>query len=797
MNSANKIQAEYAVNEVAQETGDRNSTKVITKGMPELIRRVAAQGTVMLENRILPFEENSCVAVFGRTQINWFLTGYGSGGDVNYPYSVDLLDGLRQCEKLHIDEELASIYAQWVEEHPADPGTAWANWPRFFPEMPLSDDLIRAVREKTDKAVVVIGRSSGEDRESLLVPGSFYLTDEEKQMLRGVTEQFPDAVLVLNIGSIMDMSFLDDYSFGAVLIPWQGGMESGNAVADILCGKEEPAGRLSDTIAMAYKDYPSSECFGTYDQTEYKEDVFVGYRWFETFAPERVRYPFGYGMSYTEFEIETVPTSELSFDVTVRNVGKRAGQDTVMLFVEKPSDEIGNPARELVAFAKTKKLLPGESQQFLLSVSESQLVSYDDCGQSGHRFCYVMQKGNYNFYCGENVRSANLVGTYHVINTKVAEKLRQHAAPQMPLEVLAREHGKCTTRLVCAEKTDLKERILENIPCAVQMTDNLGYTLQDVAQGKVELDDFIAQLDLDELEALSRGGYTMDNPWGIKGNTGVFGGVTESLRAKGIPTLSACDGPSGLRMYDACSLIPIGTLLACTFDTELVESLLARVADEMKEHGADVMLAPGMNVHRNPLCGRNFEYFSEDPYLTGKIAAAYVRGVQTHGASACPKHFACNNQETNRLYSNSVLSERALREIYLKGFEICVKEARPKNIMTSYNKINGVWGHYHYELVHDILRGEWKYQGNVMTDWWMRYAESPEFTKLEGNAYRVRACVDLLMPGARTPTDELRKPDGTLLASFGEHDGITLGEIQESARNILKCILSIRDLRNA
>ena len=253
------------------------------------------------------------------------------------------------------------------------------------------------------------------------------------------------------------------------------------------------------------------------------------------------------------------------------------------------------------------------------------------------------------------------------------------------------------------------------------------------------------------------------------------------------------DGPSGIRLYDSCSLMPIGTLLACTFDTALMETLMRKVSLEMKDRGSDVLLAPGMNIHRNILCGRNFEYFSEDPYVSGKIAAAIVRGLQSTGLSACPKHFACNNQEFNRNRNDSRVSQRALREIYLKGFEICVKESDPKNIMTSYNKINGVWGHYHYDLVATILRGEWGYKGNVITDWWMQPSRSPEFPNLRDNAYRVRAQVDVLMPGGQR-IDLLKKPDGTLLATYGKKDGITLGEMQLCAKNVLRCVMGIKEL---
>lgn len=284
----------------------------------------------------------------------------------------------------------------------------------------------------------------------------------------------------------------------------------------------------------------------------------------------------------------------------------------------------------------------------------------------------------------------------------------------------------------------------------------------------------------------------MNHPLGPKGNTGIFGGVTESLREKGVVPVVTTDGPSGIRLYQSCSLLPMGTLLACTFNQRLMNRLFMGVGAEMKERGTDVLLAPGLNIHRNPLCGRNFEYFSEDPYVSGKIAAAIVKGIQSTGVSACPKHFACNNQEYKRNTNDSRVSERALREIYIKGFEICVKEAKPINLMTSYNKINGVWGHYHYELVQGILRGEWKYEGNVMTDWWMKSSKSPEFPTLRDNAYRVRAGVDVLMPGGKLISFFSRKPDGTLLETYGKKDGITLGEMQYCAKNVLRCVMELK-----
>lgn len=293
-----------------------------------------------------------------------------------------------------------------------------------------------------------------------------------------------------------------------------------------------------------------------------------------------------------------------------------------------------------------------------------------------------------------------------------------------------------------------REEIEKNLPEAPDFTGDKGIKLEDVANNRATLAGFTAQLEDVELEALCRGDYVMNSKLGTPGNAAVYGGILKSLRKKGVPPVSATDGPSGIRLHCYASLLPIGTLLASTWNQQLVRELYAVEGAEMARKGSDVLLAPGMNIHRDPLCGRNFEYFSEDPLLAGTMGAAVVRGIQSQGVSACPKHFACNNQETMRIYNDSRVSERALREIYLKGFEICVKTAHPFNIMTSYNKINGVWGHYHYGTCTQILRGEWEYDGCVMTDWWMRACKDPDFPLLRNNAYRVRGQVDVLMPGA-------------------------------------------------
>lgn len=783
-------------NSLAQgETARDNVEKVITEGMPEVLRYAAAQGAVLLKNNgTLPLSKGTKVSLFGRVQNDWFFTGYGSGGDVNKPYAVNLIDGVRNCEDLVLNEDLAKIYLNWCKENEINHGI-WGHWPRFYEEMPLTDDLVKLAADVSDCAVVSIGRSSGEDRENALEKGSYYITDEELDVLGKVTAQFSKTVVLLNIGCIMDLSWIDVFEdkISAVMLVWQGGMESGNAVADLLCGKAVPSGKLAMTAAKSYEAHPSSKDFGGKDFNVYSEDIFVGYRYFETFAKQDVQYPFGYGLSYTTFKTQFVKCEEkdggFEFTCSVENEGNYDGREVVQIYLQKPCGALGNPYRVLVKYKKTPVIKKGEKTTLSLFVDKKELTSYDETGATGFKSAYVTEKGDYIFSLGGSVRDAADVYTYTQKETELFEQLTQVGAPRESFEILTAqkdENGyKAVKRPVHRKDYDLRSIIIENLPKDIPMTGDKGIKLVDVKEGRATMEDFVAQLSLAELEALTRGDYIMNSKLGVPGNAGCFAGVLPSLRKKGVPAVTTTDGPSGIRLTASCSLIPIGTLLACSFDEEFVRDLLESVGKEMLIKGTDVLLAPGMNIQRNPLCGRNFEYFSEDPYLCGTIAAAAVNGLQSTSVSACPKHFACNNQEFNRSKNDSRLSERALREIYLRPFEICVKTAQPKNIMTSYNLINGVWGHYNYETCTIILRGEWGYKGNVMTDWWMRKSKSQEFPNVEDQGYRVRAQIDVFMPGGSRTHHVFARKDKTLLASYGKQGGITLGELQRTAMNVL------------
>lgn len=804
MKIINKIIRKVSGGELAQDQnlGQKLGGKINDKIVP-ILRQAGADGCVLLKNEknTLPFTKEDNVAVFGRVQYDYFFVGNGSGGDVITPYKINLIEGIEKNDSFKINEELKNTYKTWSKRHQVDPGY-WAHWPRFYPEMPLKDSLVAEASKKSNKALVVIGRSAGEDRENALEKGSFYLTDKEIKMLDTITKYFDKVALILNIGSLIDFEKINSYGdkISSIMIVWQSGMESGNAVADVLCGKVNPSGKLADTVAKNYESYPGSEEFGHKEENKYIEDIYVGYRYFETFKPQDVIYEFGFGLSYTTFEHKVISAENNDGKITVKaeikNTGAVSGKEVLQLYASAPQGKLGKPAKVLIGFKKTKELAPNETATLEISADAYSYASYDDSNNSGNKNCYVLEEGEYNFFLGTSVKNCDKALSYNLESTKVLSTLTEVMAVKKEsqfrrfMPVKNGDGYNLSYENVPTVTTDLKQIILDNLPQGKEYTGDKGYKLKDVKDGKVSLDDFVAQLSPDELELISRGEGMMFTKLGPDGNAGVFGGVSKSLRDKGIPPMTTTDGPSGIRLRASCSLMPCGTALACTWDTELIYNLFVEMGNEMVERSTDILLAPGMNIHRNPLCGRNFEYYSEDPLISGKIAAATVNGIQSAGVSACPKHFACNNQEYNRNYNNSIVSERALREIYLKGFEICINEASPKNIMTSYNKINGVWSHYNYELCTTVLRGEWNYKGNVMTDWWMRYAPSPEFPELNGNAYRVRAQVDVLMPGAKAAISKTAEPDGTLLETYGKPDGITLGEMQRTAKNVLNYILA-------
>ncbi len=822
----------------AQKIGDTQDNKmaITSKRMRDTARALAAEGIVLLKNNgVLPIKSEDNVAVFGRTQINWFCVGYGSGGDVKAPYKNTFAIALKNQNDININADVMAAYDEWCAKHVPDEGF-WGHWPFRFEEMPLDFRFVEKARETSNVAFVVIGRAAGEDREQKLAKGCYYLADDELKMLDKVCAVFDKVVLVIDTGNVIDFCQIDEYGdkISAIVLAWQGGMESGGALCDVLSGKVNPSGRLTDTIAVDYNLYPSQQ-FGFKDYNVYQEDVFVGYRYFETFAKEEVLYPFGFGLSYTTFAVTGgVEKTESGARVLakVKNTGARKGKTVVQIYVKKADGMLVKPARELVAYAKTAELECGAEEEFSFDISEYALSSYDEEGATGYKACWVLEYGDYEFFAGQNAREATSVGSVR-FDKKITSECHTACSPQKDLPVLlrydsanslcadlSRFSGKETFaefkqkmdvltddeverlmhnleytlenfgwkyRVVKAQGGYLKERIEQNMPTEIAQNKDLNISFDDVKRGVATLDEFVSTLSDEELETLCHGDLRMNSPLGARGNAGVFGGISESLRAKGVPTATATDGPSGIRLVQKASLLPCGTCVASAWNEKLAQELYECVGDEMVEKGSDVLLAPGMNIHRNVLCGRNFEYFSEDPYLTGKTASAIVRGIQSRGAGSCVKHFACNNQEKFRYVNDSRLSERALREIYLKGFEIAIKESNPLAVMTSYNKINGVYSYHNYDLCTIILRKEWGYKNLVMTDWWTRKGKNPDFKGVDDNAYRVRAQVDVLMPGG---SRVLGKYDGSTLKSL-QKGGLKRAELQRTAENVLAFLLKL------
>lgn len=780
---------------VMQEENSVNDEKFIFEQMPPVALKSAQESIVLLKNEknTLPLKKEQSVSVFGRCQIDYFYVGYGSGGDVKAPYTVNLIDGLKN-RNVNLNKNLLNTYDTWCKNHPVNHGY-WGHWPMNYPEMKVDSALVQKASQDSDIAIVVIGRAAGEDRENKLEKGSYYLTDTENNLLDMVTAYFDKVAVIMNCGNIIDMSWVKKYrdKISSVIYAWQCGMESGNALADVLTGAVSPCGKLTDTIAVNYEDYPSSDTFGSKKFNFYEEDIFVGYRYFETFCPDRVLYPFGFGLSYTQFDI--IPLSfervdnTFNLSVKVKNTGLCPGKEVVQIYVSAPQGKLGKAAKSLVSFKKTKTLAPDEEEILDFTFSLYDIASFDDTGATGSKFSYVIEQGEYVFYSGNSVRTDIVCGKA-ALDFTVIRTVDEVCGVKNSFFRMKSVDGVLKREKVDVSPQYLKKRILGNLPEAVGYNGKSA-NLKDVADGKITLDDFIATLTDDELETLAYGQGKMDSPFGVIGNAGAFAGTNENLIEKGIKPIITTDGPAGIRIRKYTSLIPCGTALASTWNCDLICELASVIGQEMKHHDTNVLLAPGMNIHRNVLCGRNFEYFSEDPFVSGKAAAAFVNGIQSAGVSACPKHFACNNQEVSRTKCDSRLSQRALREIYLKGFEICVRESSPLNIMTSYNKINGVWSHYNYDLVTTVLRKEWQYQGSVMTDWWMQKSASPEFPSIDNNAYRIRAQVDVLMPGAMSRTGTY-KPDKKLLKTLDTPAGITRAELERTAKNVLNLVLKLK-----
>ena len=763
-----------------------------------LSRQAAREGMVLLKNerRTLPLAMGTRIALFGKGTID-YVKGGGGSGDVTVPYTLNLYEGLCQV----VDP--ATIFPDTVAFYQAHVATELARgrMPGMTAEPALDDALLHKARAFADTAIVSFSRFSGENWDrcadfdpienhkfideapvrlsrEIFENGDFYFSHAERAMLQKVCAAFPHVVVLLNTGGMMETSTLkENPAVGAVLLAWQGGLEGGAAAAELIMGLHSPSGKLCDTLARNLCDYPFATSFFDSDQySEYTEDIYVGYRYFETIpgAAEKVVYPFGYGLSYTSFSLTDhalrVEGDEITACVCVCNTGDLPGREVVQVYAQAPQGLLGKPARVLCGYRKTRLLAPGEQEQVVIRFPVETFASYDDLGKLSAS-CLLLEAGEYIFHIGVSVRDTAIAGTWTLAENKILRQLSRRLAPNsLPRRLCADGSFEPLPTGDCPKATMVTDFFEHMPPTRAQepysRCDPRPLQLEQVASGEITLDAFIASLTDEDLAWLLSG----------QPNTGVANtwGVGNHPRC-GIPNIMTADGPAGLRVRaetGVCTTaFPCATLLACTWDPDILYAVGAAGALEVKENNIGVWLTPGVCIHRNPLCGRNFEYFSEDPLLTGKQAAALVRGIQSQRVAATPKHFALNNKETNRRASDSRASERAIREIYLRQFEIIVKESHPWAIMSSYNIINGVRASENADLLTHILREEWGFDGMVTTDWWT----------LGDHAKEAAAGNDLKMPMGHIDS---------LLSSM--HEGrISRAALEAAARNILTMILRV------
>ena len=733
-------------------------TDRVTGSMRHIVisKKAADEGIVLLKNDgALPVSSGTPLALFGKASYE-YVKGGGGSGDVYCKYVHSLYDGLK-LRGARVFEPLIEFYQQELEKQ-YEEGLV----PGMTDEVEIPTELFDRACSFTDTAIIVINRFSGEswDRSNIscdnefspwprglsmpevsgrIFPrGDFYITDKEKAMIERVKTAFSKVIAVLNVGGVIDCRWIEnDADINGAIYMGQGGMEGGLAAADVLLGNVCPSGRLSDTFAGELSDYPSTEGFhDSFDYVDYTEDIYVGYRYFETIsgADKKVVYPFGFGLSYTSFETEVVSADTLSdgfsFTVKVTNTGPVSGKEVVQLYFGAPDGLLGKPSRILADFAKTKELDPGESELIPLSVTFYQMSSYDDLGKI-REAAYVLEKGVYEFYVGANVRAAEKIEFSYGLESDVIVKELSHRLSPCRLKKRMLSDGSYE-ELPEGPVKDINECIFEKmepgteeaLTPAVRAVEShyltMPYregaiTLLDVANKEATLDDFVSQLPIERLIDLLGG-----QPNTGVGNVFGFGNLPEYA----VPNAQTADGPAGVRIQPQTGVLttafPCATTIACTWNKEIAEEIGMAGGEELKENNLCVWLTPAVNIHRSPMCGRNFEYYSEDPYLTGRMAAAMVRGIQKNRVGASVKHFACNNKETNRKHSDSRVSERALREIYLKAFEIIVRESDPYTLMSSYNAINGERASESRDLLTGILREEWGFKGFVTSDWWNR-----------------------------------------------------------------------------
>ncbi len=735
-----------------------------------IAKDIATEGLVLLKNsdNVLPLQEKT-IALFGAGAVETVFCGTGSGY-VSAENYVNVLEGLEKAgitiaSKSWLERFLAaSKKANDEDKTLSDIDRFWSGKKILIDEIPVTDDDILESKDATT-AIYVIRRNAGEDNDRTESKGDYYLTDIEEANLRKVAGNFANTVVVLNT-CVIDANFIESISgIKAAILMGPSGCAGGEALAQVLIGKSFPSGKLTSTWAVNYKDNPASSTFAYNDgnpyQEDYAEDIFIGYRYFDTFGVKPL-FPFGYGLSYTTFDISAksfkADWNQVSLDVEVKNTGKYSGKEVVQLYVTAPEGRLTKPFQELKAYKKTDILAPGETQIVTLKFSTESLTAFDE-----KQAAFIMEPGEYLIRVGNSSANTKVVKKIILDNEAIVKQVRNEFNMDRKLDLLVApvsskrydDHQVEFTNLFAADckiidgacKTTEADEINKKRFANVVPAKNA--TFFDVVNNKASMDEFVASLEPEVLVRLVTG-VANETPYETenrlhKSLTPVDGpvssGSTTSLFTStlGIPNWKVTDGPAGLHLPGLpVTCFPTDIVIAQTWNDEMAYLAGDGVGRELLTYNQSVILGPGMNIHRDPLCGRNFEYFSEDPLISGKMAAAITKGVQSNaGASVSIKHFACNNQESERFDSNATVSERALREIYLRGFEICVREANPHTVMTSYNMINGIHTSSNYQLLTDVLRGEWGFKGLVMTDWGT-HSEKP---------YDYHAGNDLVMGG--------------------------------------------------
>lgn len=819
----------------------------------QAIINLAGECMVLLENDgtlpLKPAERK--IALYGNGARHTIKGGTGSG-DVNTRTSVSICEGLKKCGFEISTESWLDNFDDIVKKSLADynefleteakkkglpPIVIGMGNPYKQPQCPKVTEQDVA-SSGTDIAVFALARNSGEGSDRFSDKGDYFLSDEEKANLEFLRANYKKVIVLLNIGGIMDAASIKAIGANTVLLANQLGNNGGIVVGQVLKGEQIPSGRLTDTWAKDYNDYPSSKGFshnnGDTDDEYYTEGIYVGYRYFDTFGVDPV-YCFGYGKNYTTFTqtVKKVEADEekVLLEVEVKNTGSEfAGKEVVQVYVSAPGKN--KPFQELRGFAKTKLLQPGESEIVKVEFAAADMASY--CSKCAS---WILAKGEYIVRVGSDSRSTKVAAVITLADDAAVQKLTNCFASDTELEELTAPENK---KVPCGVNDDRSDAVKITIDAAKVKTFTPCYsdpvrpefskpdvkvTFQDVLAKKAVPEELAASMELEELAELCVGIFRSNNNGagfiGASGNR-VPGGAAETTAVfeekYGIPVTIMADGPAGLRLqphfkvskegtvlpggevfgtvvnefppdtpsdavdyYQYCSAIPIAWALASSWNMGLVEECGKMIGEEMKQFGVHYWLAPGMNIHRNPLCGRNFEYYSEDPLISGKCAAADTNGVQSWGGQCTTiKHFAANNCEDNRNYNNSHVSERALREIYLKGFEIAVRESQPLSIMTSYNLINGIHTPNRYDLLQTVLRDEWGFGGVVMTDWFssqLMWGDGKKYTCSSSEGC-IRAGNDLQMPGCEKNIQDII--DGVKTGK------ITLGDVQFCAANIIR-----------